>query len=116
MLSKGMYVRCPADRESATDPRVFICAQVKAVDEFSQSVTVVTHDPFAVSSFFEDLPTGTLKYPLDAVRRCRLFPKSNVVLRGDVCEVIAAAPQADGNDFCCYYVQRKKDKVVLDLS
>lgn len=116
MLLQGMYVRCPADRESATDPRVFICAQVKEVNEFNQSVTVVTHDPFAVSPFFEDLPTGVLKYPLDAVRRCRLFPKSNVVARGDVCEVIAAAPQADGDDYCCYYVQRKKDKEYFKVS
>lgn len=116
MLSKGMYVRCPADRESTTDPRVFVCAQVKTVDEFNQSVTVIAHDPFSVSPFFDDLPTGTLRYPLDSVRRCRLFPKSNVVARGDTCEIITTASQADGDGFCCYYVQRKKDKEFFKVS
>ncbi|MCQ5090955.1 SNF2-related protein [Slackia exigua] len=116
MLSKGMYVRCSADRESATDPRVFICAQVKRVDEFNQTITVEAHDPFKVSSFFEELPKGALTYPLDAVCKCRLFPKSNVVVEGDVCEVIAAASHVDDSDFCCYYVQRKSDKEFFKVS
>ena len=46
MLGEKMYVRCPADIESATDPRVFVCGQVVRTDEFKRTVTVKVHDPF----------------------------------------------------------------------
>ena len=46
MLSTGMYVRCPADKENMTEPRVFICGQITKVDEFKKTVVVKIHDPF----------------------------------------------------------------------
>ena len=38
MLIEKMYVRCPADKESMTDPRVFVCGQITKVDSFKKTV------------------------------------------------------------------------------
>lgn len=46
MLSAGMYVRCPADKENMAEPRVFICGQITKVDEFKKTVVIKIHDPF----------------------------------------------------------------------
>lgn len=40
MLSTGMYVRCPADKENMAEPRAFICGQIIKVDEFKKTVVV----------------------------------------------------------------------------
>ena len=53
MLSERMYVRCPADIESATDPRVFVCGQVIRIDDFKKTVTVKIHDPFHFLLFLQ---------------------------------------------------------------
>ena len=38
MLSAGLYVRCPADKENMAEPRVFICGQITKVDEFKKEL------------------------------------------------------------------------------
>ena len=38
MLIEKMYVRCPADKESMSDPRVFVCGQITKVDSFKKTV------------------------------------------------------------------------------
>ena len=62
MLSTGMYVRCPADKENMAEPRVFICGQIIKVDEFKKTVVVKIHDPFDYLLFFEDLNYITRLY------------------------------------------------------
>ena len=37
MLREKMYVRCPADHESITDPRIFVCGQIMSIDEFREN-------------------------------------------------------------------------------
>ena len=42
MLEKRMYVRFPADAESISDPRVFMCGQIAEIDEFKKTVSIRT--------------------------------------------------------------------------
>ena len=80
MLSAGMYVRCPADKENMAEPRVFICGQITKVDEFKKTVVIKIHDPFDYLLFFEDLPKGTIELPQGNVDRCNFFMESTVVM------------------------------------
>ena len=41
MLVEKMYVRCPADKESVSDPRVFVCGQVIKVDSFIKEINII---------------------------------------------------------------------------
>ena len=108
MLARGMYVRCPADRESVTDPRVFICAQVTQADEFEGVVRVDVHDPFHLTLFFDELPKGSLLFPIDSVCRCTLFIGSEVMLGNEVFEILGVKEDADG--YHRYYLQGKEDR------
>ena len=40
MLQIKMYVRCPADIESMSEPRVFVCGQIVDIDEFERTLSV----------------------------------------------------------------------------
>ena len=112
MLQRGMYVRCPADYESQTDPRVFICAQVKEVNEFEEAVTVESYDPFRLKAFFDDLPIGKLRYPIESVKRCRLFIGSEVIFNGQAYEVLAVKSDEEG--FNEYYLKdRSKPEPIV---
>lgn len=48
-----MYVRCPADKESMTDPRVFVCGQITKVDQFKKTVKVRIYDPLSYLMFLK---------------------------------------------------------------
>ena len=73
MLGEKMYVRCPADIESMTDPRIFVCGQIIKVDDFKKTVSIRIHDPFKYLLFFEDLPKGVIEIPDSLVDHCSLF-------------------------------------------
>lgn len=109
-----MYVRCPADRESITDPRVFVCGQIMSIDEFKQTVTVKIHDPYKFLLFFEDLPKGTIEIPIGMVEHCRMFTGSEVVIKGEVCKILSDRIGKDG--YYYYYVQTLKDKSIWRVS
>ena len=89
MLKVKMYVRCPADKDSVNEPRVFVCGQIIKVDEFKRNVSVRIHDPFGYLLFFEDLPKGIIEFPMGSVDRCTFFAGSKVVLKGTVCRVLS---------------------------
>ena len=111
MLSERIYVRCPADMESETDPRVFVCGQVMKIDEFKKTVTVKIHDPFRFRLFFEDLPYGLIELPTNSVDHCSMFIGTDVVVRGEVCKILSVQTSKDGTFF--YYVQASSDKKIF---
>lgn len=111
MLKKNMYIRCPADIESATDPRIFVCGQISSISEFQNTMTVSIHDPFANLTYFENLPSGKIVIPIQAAERCRLFPGSEVVYEDERCKVLADQKLEDG--YYYYYLQAEKDKRVV---
>lgn len=114
MLSEKMYVRCPADLESMTDPRAFVCGQITKIDEFKQTLTVKIHDPFKFLLFFEDLPHGTIEVPISLVDHCSMFIGSEVVVKGEICKVLSEQKSKDG--FYHYYVQTVKSKTLFKVS
>lgn len=81
MLIEKMYVRCPVDKESMSDPRVFVCGQVTKVDSFKKTVRVKTHDPLSYLAFFEDLPKGEIELSESMVQRCTFFLGSVVFVK-----------------------------------
>ncbi|MGX8701610.1 SNF2-related protein [Caproiciproducens sp.] len=114
MLSEKMYVRCPADLESMTDPRVFVCGQITKIDEFKQTLAVKIHDPFKFLLFFEDFPHGTIEVPISLVDHCSMFIGSEVVVKGEICKVLSEQQSRDA--FYYYYVQTVKSKTVFRVS
>ena len=52
MLNTKMYIRCPVDKESVNEPRIFVCGQIIKVDQFKRTVSVKIHDPFGYLIFF----------------------------------------------------------------
>lgn len=113
MLSTGMYVRCPADKENMAEPRVFICGQITKVDEFKKTVVVKIHDPFDYLLFFEDLPKGIIEVPQGSVDRCNFFIESTVVYNHKRCKILSSQKAKDG--FYYYYVQNQSDKRVVKV-
>ena len=105
MLRKGMYVRCPADYGHQADPRIFICCQVKEINDFEETVTVESYDPFRLSAFFTNLPVGILVYPIDSVKRCHACAGSDVILEGQSYEVLAV--RSNGADLDEYYLRNR---------
>lgn len=114
MLKSKMYVRCPADKESVYEPRVFVCGQVTSIDEFKKTVSVRIHDPFGFLLFFEDLPKGIIELPITSVEHCRLFLDSIVAIKGQQYKILSCQSNQDG--FFYYYVQNKADKTVKKVS
>ncbi len=114
MLKSKMYVRCPADKESVYEPRVFVCGQVTSIDEFKKTVSVRVHDPFGFLLFFEDLPKGIIELPITSVEHCRLFLDSIVAIKGQQYKILSCQSNQDG--FFYYYVQNKVDKTVKKVS
>ena len=114
MLKAGMYVRCPADPESARDPRVFLCGQVVEVNEFQRSVIVEVHDPFGYDRLFAYEQKGQRTLPKGQAKRCRLFVGSEVKVGRAVCTILSAERDADG--FYLYDVQMRATKDVRRVS
>ena len=114
MLEKRMYVRFPADAESISDPRVFMCGQIADIDEFKKTVTVKIHDPFEYLQFFENYPKNKVELPIQAVDHCGIFIGSDVIVHGKICTVRTRQKARDG--YFTYYVQDKKSKAVFEVS
>lgn len=109
-----MYVRCPADKESVSEPRVFVCGQVVKADEFKRTVTVKINDPFGYLAFFEDLSRGVVEFPMDSVERCKLFVSSVVTINKDRYKVLSC--QLGSDEYFYYYVQNIDSKLVQRFS
>ena len=115
MLSEKMYVRCPADQESVTDPRIFVCGQITKINHFKKTVTVIIHDPFKYLLFFENMPKGLIEVPISVADHCSLFRGSEVVVNGEVCSILSGQ-NSKKDEFYYYYVQTLKDKRVFRVS
>lgn len=111
MLIEKMYVRCPADKESVTDPRVFVCGQITKVDGFKKTVRVRVYDPFSYLLFFEDIPKGEIEIPASMVQRCTFFLGTVVLAKNHQCKVLSCVRAKD--DFYYYYLQDINNKEVF---
>lgn len=114
MLVEKMYVRCPADWESASDPRVFICGQIVEIDKFRKTVRVRIYDPFSCLVFFEDLPKGEIEISDSMVQHCTFFLDSIVLVEKRQCKVRFCTKEDD--EFYYYYLQDINSKEVFYVS
>ena len=111
MLIEKMYVRCPADKESISDPRVFVCGQITKVDSFKKTVRVKIYDPLSYLVFFENLPKGEIELPESMVQRCTFFLGSVVFVKNHQCKVLSCVRAKD--NFYYYYLQNVDSKEVF---
>lgn len=111
MFKEKMYVRCPADRESYTDPRVFIIGQVTYVDEFAETVTVKYYDPFDYFRFYEDLKDNVTRFAFNMVTRCSFYTGTKIVCQGKNCTVVAKDHHAD--DYDEYYLRNTETGTIF---
>lgn len=114
MLKAKMYVRCPADKESVKNPRVFVCGQIVKIDGFKRTVTIRIHDPFGYLMFFEDLPRGVIELPVENIDRCSFFIDSRVLYKDSVCKILACQKSKD--DFHNYYIQIEDSKEIVRVT
>lgn len=105
-----MYVRIPADLESPTNPRVFVCGQIVVIDTFKKTVKVRIHDPFSHLVFFDALPQGDIEVSFGAIQRCTFFIGSIVVYRNCPNKVLSCAKDEDG--YFYYFLQNEKSKSI----
>jgi len=106
-----MYVRCPADIESLTDPRIFVCGQILKINEFAQTAKIRIYDPFKCQLFFENLPKGTIELPLSQLERCSLFLGSEIIVNEEICTVLSE--QLSKDEYYYFYVQNLKTKSIF---
>lgn len=103
MLKKKMYVRCPADKESDTDPRIFMIGQIVEVDEFTETANVIYNDPFNYFCIYEDLRNTETRFSLNRVNRCSFYTGTKLISEGKTCTVIAKIHHQD--DYDEYYLK-----------
>ncbi|BBH26274.1 hypothetical protein SG0102_12080 [Intestinibaculum porci] len=111
-MKSKMYVRCPADYEDELHPRIFVCAQILAVDDFAETVTVKIHDPSGYLEYFDELPSDIQVYPKSQVNRCTFFNNSEVFVGKKAYDVICKKKEKDEEGYYYYYLQNKSDKSI----
>ncbi|WP_165763738.1 SNF2-related protein [Halalkalibacter urbisdiaboli] len=78
LLEEGMYVRCPFDNESESDPRAFILGKVIACNEEYDEVKVRFYDHDGLREYLPTLPIE-LTYSKLAVTRSSIQKSTEVI-------------------------------------
>lgn len=119
MLEKGMYVRCPMDQ--LEDSRSFVCGQLKAINQFTETVTVEFRDPFGFKNYYENIPQE-MEYPFANIRHCMVHRNSVVEYRHKRYTVVAYEKKDDwyyytiANEFEKVIIQVREDDIVVPFS
>lgn len=110
-MKEKMYVRCPVDAESLTDPRVFVIGQTSFIDDFANTVVVNIRDPFNYHIYYDMLPVGEMEFPMKSVCHADLFTDTLVMYKGKKHSVIAS--KKNKNDYTMYYLQNEETREVI---
>ena len=78
MIKKGVFVRCPIDREYPRDPRIFATGKVVSINEFNETAYITFADPFGYRKYFEYIPDEIKEAPLAVLEHCHLFKGSQI--------------------------------------
>lgn len=111
MIKKGMFVRCPIDREHPSNPRIFATGKVVSVNEFNETAHIVFADPFGYKKYFEFIPEEVKEAPLVVLDHCHLF-KGSMVKYGCRPGIIIEYKVRDDEGFE-YYIQDCEKKECL---
>ena len=110
MIEKGVFVRCPIDREHPRDPRIFATGKVVSVNEFNETAHISFADPFGYRKFFEYIPDEVKEAPLSALDHCHLFKGSQVMYERKPSVVVEYKMREDGG--FDYYIQYSDSKEI----
>ena len=111
MIEKGVFVRCPIDREHPRDPRIFATGKVVSVNEFNETAHISFADPFGYRKFFEYIPDEVREAPISALDHCHLFKGAQVMYERKPAVVVEYKTREDkGFD---YYIQDRASKEYL---
>lgn len=108
MIEKGIFVRCPIDREHPREPRIFATGKVISINEFNETAHIVFLDPFGYKNFFDYIPDEVEEAPLAVLDRCHLFKGSRVKYDRHTGVVIEYKKRDD--DGYDYYIQDSNTK------
>ena len=111
MIKKGVFVRCPIDREHPRDPRIFATGKVVSVNEFNETAHITFADPFGYRKFFEFVPEEVKEAPLAALDHCHLFKGSQVRYERRTAVIVEYKTRED--DSFDYYIQDGDSKEYL---
>lgn len=111
MIKKGVFVRCPIDREHPRDPRIFATGKVVSVNEFNETAHILFSDPFGYRKFFEYIPDEVREAPISALDHCHLF-KGTQVMYGRKTAVVVEYKTREDEGFD-YYIQDSGSKEYL---
>ena len=111
MIKKGVFVRCPIDREHPRDPRIFATGKVVSVNEFNETAHITFADPFGYRKFFDFVPEEVKEAPLAALEHCHLFKGSQVRYERRAAVIVEYKTKDD--DSYDYYIQDNDSKEYL---
>ena len=113
MISEGMYVRCPIDREDPLNPRVFATGKVMSINSFNETAHIKFLDPFGYKKYFEFIPDEVHEAPLHALEHCHLYKNSVVKVGKKTATIVEYGGRfEEGYD---YYVLDKETKGYIRL-
>lgn len=113
MLKKGMYVRCPIDKEDIFNPRKFALGQIASINEEMEEVEVVFYDFSGARQYFKDIPPQA-NFEKEIIERTKILSGSEVIIKGkrDTGHIIAFKKDDKQDTYFEYYVT-VNDKVQL---
>lgn len=114
MIEKGVFVRCPIDREHPRDPRIFATGKVVSINEFNETAHIAFADPFGYRKYFEYIPDEVKEAPLAVLDHCHLF-KGSQVKYGRRTGVVVEYKIRDGEGYD-YYIQDSDSKEYVCVS
>ena len=114
MIEKGVFVRCPIDREYPRNPRIFATGKVVNINEFNETAHITFADPFGYMKYFEFIPDEVKEAPLALLDHCNLFKGSLVKFERSEGVVVEYKVRDDGG--YDYYIQDSDSKEYICVS
>ena len=108
MIKKGVFVRCPIDREHPQNPRIFATGKVISVNEFNETAHIMFADPFGYKKYFEYIPEEVKEAPLEMLAHCHLFKGSKVRYKNHSAVIVEYKTREDKS--FDYYIQDDSSK------
>ena len=114
MIEKGVFVRCPIDREYPRNSRIFATGKVVNINEFNETAHITFADPFGYRKYFEFIPDEVKEAPLALLDHCNLFKGSLVKFERSEGVVVEYKVRDDGG--YDYYIQDSDSKEYICVS
>lgn len=111
-LKKGMYVRCPNDRD-LNNPREFLLGQISELDPYGFSAKVRFWDPWEMREYYGPLVPETRQLRPAQLVHCQLFKDSRIKYQHQEYRIVDHAGTKDGLIY--YLIENTQTKEVLTI-